>query len=137
MSKLIPESLNELYNFERNKGDIYKNLNIGKRQLIINWLENELELKYYTIKNNLTIDVNENIDLRHKNLIELPEFIQFNEVFGGFWSEYNNLISLRGCPKIVHGNFECQHNKLESLEGCPEKVYSFFYCYVVQYLSIK
>ena len=98
-------------------------LGIGRKALIEKWLD-EMGIKNYTI-NDLTIDVNGYVHLYNKNLIKFPEYIQFNEVNGSF----NNLISLRGCPKIVNYNFYCYSNLLESLEGCPENVGNNFSCH--------
>lgn len=41
---------------------------------------------------------------------------------------YNDLTSLKGCPKVVNGAFDCSFNQLTSLEHCPEIVNGSFYC---------
>ncbi|MFW6130870.1 MAG: hypothetical protein ACOC56_06750, partial [Atribacterota bacterium] len=83
------------------------------------WLDKH-QITNYTINDDLTVDVDENVDLSHRNLTEMP--IQFNKVNGTFYCTYNQLTSLVGAPKKVFGYFYCSNNKLTSLEGAPEKV---------------
>lgn len=128
---------NESQNFERSKDPI-KNLGIGKKVLIENWLK-EYDLSDCVINEDLTIDLPEaadtNLYLAKKDLTELPEFIQFRNVYGGFNIAENQLTSLRGCPikvlesKNYKGNFKCFHNKLENLEFAPKRVDGAFICY--------
>lgn len=100
------------------------------------WL-NGMNIVDYTINNDLTVDVDGDVWLDNKNLIEIP--LQFNIVTGVFYCSINYLTSLKGCPnecwsflckenqisnlkyapKIVKRAFICSHNKLISLEGCP------------------
>ena len=54
---LVPESLNEVFSFERSSSDPLKNLSIGKRAQIIKWLDS-FDIKNYNINDDLTIDVN-------------------------------------------------------------------------------
>jgi len=94
----------------------------------------------YTINYDGSIDVDGDVDLRgsgfwkvfnsrsfmnkvnHWTLDELP--LKFNKVNGKFDCRYNNLRTLKGCPKEVD-NFFISDNKLESLEGCPKEVERF------------
>lgn len=46
---------------------------------------------------------------------------------GDFSCAYNDLLSLKGVPKIVDGNFECQSNLLRSLRYAPKVVGGYFY----------
>ena len=114
-------------NFKQHNNPL-DSLDVGKRQLIKNWLD-EMEVTNYTINDDFAIDVDGYVNLRNRNLVEFPEYIQFNEVAGFFDCSYNKLISLRGCPKIVHASFYCDHNNLDSLEGCPKTVKGDIYCY--------
>ena len=89
------------------------------------WLD-KMEIEDYTINEDLTVDVDGNVDLVKKGLTELP--IQFGKVTGDFDCYSNNLESLKGSPKVVEGGFDCSHNQLTTLEGCPEIVEGWFYC---------
>jgi hypothetical protein len=96
---------------------------------IINiWLQS-YKIKNYAINDDLTISVNNNVDISFKNLEEFPSYIQFYEIKGTFDCSENKLISLRGCPIIVTGNFYCYNNKLTSLASCPEIVEGKFFCH--------
>ena len=103
-------------------------LGIGQRYLIEKWLE-EMHIKYYTINDDLTINVFSSLYLADKNLTEIPEYIQFNQVKFHFNCQNNKLTSLRGCPNMVRKNFYCDSNLLTSLEGCPKYVGGFFQCF--------
>ena len=79
-------------------------------------------IENYTINNDMTIDVDGNLNLEEKleNLDELP--IRFNEINGNFYCGNNNLKSLKGSPRIVNGDFDCSNNKLVTLYGAPENI---------------
>ena len=99
-----------------------------RREMIEDWL-NEYNIKNYTINDDFTIDVDGDVNLVRKNLMEFPEYIQFGVVKGTFNCSGNRLTSLRGCPREVRlGNFLCNHNQLTSLEGVPKKVEKIFDC---------
>ena len=111
----------------------------------------EMRIKNYTINDKGEIDVNGDVNLRNKDLKELP--YKFGKVSGSF-DLFNNkdLISLKNCPNRVDGEFfSCKNcsilktlegcpkevkgdlicnwcDKLISLEGCPKKVGKDFYC---------
>jgi len=125
MKKLVSESLNELYKFEK-KGNALDSLNIGKKSLIISWLD-KMNVTDYIINDDLTIDCKFSLFFRI-DLVKFPEYIQFNFMHQSFWCNDCNLVTLRGCPRIVKGNFDCSDNFLDSLEGCPEEVDGHFYC---------
>ena len=80
------------------------------------------EYKFTISKYNkdFSIDVEGPVDMRYKGLKEIP--IQFNIVDGNFVCHYNQLTSLKGCPKYVNGSFDCSYNELTSLKGCPRIV---------------
>ena len=115
--KLVSESLNELYKFEK-KSDSLVSLGVGKKMLITKWLD-EMGVKNYIINDDYTIDVNGNVNLFGKGLVKFPDYIQFNEIYGWFACQGNQLISLKGCPKIVSNTFTCRNNNLESLKYSP------------------
>jgi hypothetical protein len=68
------------------------------------WLD-EMEIENYIINDDLTVDVNDDVNLVNKNLSYIP--IKFGVINGGFYCSKNNLISLVGSPNIVKGNFYC------------------------------
>ena len=80
----------------------------------------------YTINDDMSIDVDGNVNLCSKKLKKLP--LKFNYVSGNFLCSDNQLISLKGSPKEVGGNFDCSNNKLTSLEGAPLKVVFGSFC---------
>ena len=138
------EILEESINFERGK-DPKISMNIGRKPLIRKWLD-EMGLKECIINDDLTIDYPDHdpndirisehmVNLKRKNLSNLPDYIQFNEVYGGFDISENHLTSLRGCPKVVKetkfykGSFKCQNNELKSLEYTPTMVDGVYVCH--------
>lgn len=93
----------------------------------------EYDIKYYSINDDYTIDVDGNVDIGHKHIRGvLP--IKFNRVEGHFNCEENNLTSLLGCPNYVGGAFNCCNNDLKTLEHSPNYVGEDFYC-VGNYIS--
>ena len=70
-ARYIYESLNEM-NFERRK-DPFGALGIGQEQLIKDWLD-EMGVDDYTINDDYTIDVNENINISRRNLKKFPDY---------------------------------------------------------------
>ena len=91
-------------------------------------------IKNYTINQDGSIDVDRNVYLNAKKLIELP--LKFGKVGGDFYCYNNQLTSLEGSPREVGGDFHCSNNQLESLEGSPEKVGGSFLCYNNQLTSL-
>src|SRR5271157_4661349 len=130
--KLVKESLNELLGFEHTD-DVNKNLHLGKRAIIENWLKKVLvyenESTQCLINNDLTIDTYTNIHIiNNPEFTEFPDYIQFKNSFGSFSIYNNNLTTLRGCPEIVDGSFYCDKNNLSSLKYCPKVVRNMFEC---------
>lgn len=83
------------------------------------WLEAN-NIRDYTIKPNMTVDVEGNVQLK-RGLEEIP--VQFDIVTGYFVCNATKLTSLKGCPSVVRGTFYCQENLfLTSLEGGPRHV---------------
>ncbi len=94
----------------------------------------EYNIKNYTINDDMSISVNGNVNLTHRNIKYLP--IKFKEVGGNFWCSYNHLTSLKYCPEKVSGDFSCNNNQLTSLKYCPETV-GGFYCSGNQLTSLE
>lgn len=110
---------------------IFKSLsNFSKKELIekseiISWLD-KMEVKNFTINDDMIVDVKGDVILSKKELLYIP--IKFGIVYGDFLIESNFLKNLIGCPKKVMGVFSCNRNRLISLEGCPDFVGKDFYC---------
>jgi hypothetical protein len=124
-AKSVHENLNEM-NFQKKMDNPLSAMGIGRRQLVKNWLD-EMGVKHYTINDDFTIDA-DSVYLEDRNLIEFPNFIQFNKINKYFNCNDNKLTSLRGCPTSVGASFHCSYNQLISLKGCPKKVGLYFYC---------
>ena len=93
------------------------------------------EISNYAINDDLSIDVNGDVNLRGQYLVAIP--IRFNYVSGDFWCNRNKLTSLKGAPKLVGGDFWCSWNKLESLEGAPREVGGSMWCSDLGLTSLK
>ena len=104
--------------------------------MVEEWLK-KYNIGNYTINRDLTIDVDGDVNLFKKDLIEIPDYIQFGVIRGNFDCSSNHLSSLRGCPREVGGYFDCSNNKLTSLEGSPREVGGFFDCYNNQLTTLK
>jgi hypothetical protein len=125
MTKLVCESLDKVMSFERSSNPL-KNLNIGHKARIEQWLEKMGVVNYYLTKD-FKINVIGSVHLYDNNLIELPSYIQFNQTCS-FYIDSNELTTLRGCPSYVEGNFDCSYNNLISLDFCPDEVTGDFDC---------
>jgi len=84
-------------------------------------------IKNYTINNDLSIDVNGNVDLSSRNLEYLP--LRFNYVSSYFSCYDNELKTLEGCPQKIGSFFSCGINELKTLKGSPQTVGRGFYCF--------
>ena len=93
------------------------------------------KIESYTINEDLSIDVNEDVKLQTSNLTSLP--IKFRFVSGTFNCSNNQLISLEGAPLEVGGSFSCSGNQLTSLKGAPREVGGNFYCSDNELTSLK
>jgi hypothetical protein len=103
-------------------------LNTNERQVLKTeaqikaWLD-EMEITDYTINPDLTVDVNGNVYLWHKNLVYIP--IQFGQVSGHFYCNDNQLKSLEGSPTQMTKSFDCSKNQLQSLAYGPKTTQGF------------
>jgi len=117
------KDLNDKYEYQIINGKIA----IGLPEYLNIFKEIEkLGIENYTFNDDLTIDVNGNVDLYDKYLSKIP--IKFRNVSGFFDCSYNNLTSLEGCPKTIGDYFDCDNNMLTSLVGGPETVVDYFDC---------
>lgn len=86
----------------------------------------KFEIENYTINDDMSIDVDGDVNLSQQDLTELP--LNFNIVSGDFCCSINQLTSLVGCPKEVVGDFQCSYNRLTTLLYCPKEVSGVFDC---------
>lgn len=92
---------------------------------VAQWLDSH-DIDAYTIRDDLTVDVSESVDLEHCNLTRLP--VRFGKVRGTFNVCNNELTTLEGSPREVMGNFFASHNQLADLKGAPAYVRQTFDC---------
>jgi len=85
-------------------------------------------IENYTINDDGSIDVENDVNLSQLTFTELP--LKFGRVTGNFYCyDCANLNSLEGAPTSVGGSFICYDcPKLTSLEGAPTSIGSAFYC---------
>ena len=96
------------------------------------WL-NENHISKYTIYDDLTVDVDENVFIRSPYFMTAQESstalpVRFGRINGSFDISSCNLSSLIGCPKEVEDYFSAQDNMLTSLEGAPREIGGTFNC---------
>jgi len=135
--KLVREHINEKFTEE---SDPIEDMGIGIKAKIKKWCK-EMWIDFYYINDNLTIDVTDSVDLNmadmypdrghHKGFHgdELPDYIQFNAVYGDFECQSSGLKTLRGVPYYVKGNFYTSSNRLTSFKYAPKQIDGDFYCY--------
>ena len=80
----------------------------------------------YTINDDGSVDVDEDVDLYGFRITELP--LKFGKVSGDFLCHNNKLTSLSGSPREVGGYFICSDNQLESLSGISKYISFGIYC---------
>ena len=91
-------------NFKRT-GDSLEDMSLGMKARISQWLDMK-DIEGYRIKEDFTIDVAKDVNLVGQELDELPEFINFNKIWGGFYAGGNPWQSLKGFPKIIYGDLQ-------------------------------
>ncbi len=101
---------------------------------IESWLK-KIGINNYSINDDLTVDVDGNVDLIGREINSMP--VQFGKVYGDFNVDKNKLTSLKGCPEIVMGSFCCSLNNLTSLDYCPKRIGESFTCYKNQLTSLS
>ena len=91
----------EYIEFERTH-DPYHDLDLGQRSKIEKWLaEMKVHIDEYRINEDQSIDILNDIDLTNRGLEELPKFVKFNKIYGGFYAGGNNWQSLKGFPNEI------------------------------------
>lgn len=102
---------------------IEKDLLIAKKTSIEEYLYT-IRIKQYVIHDDLTIDINETVNLSNHNLKVLP--FRFGLIDGDFICNNNLLKNLKNSPQMVKGTFSCEYNLLTSLKGAPKEVGQHF-----------
>ena len=97
--------------------------------------EINVDLNNVIINPDNSIDVNQDVDLSHLELEEIP--MKFNIIKGNFACSHNQLTSLKGCPKVVFGSFKCNNNYLTDLVLGPEIVTGFYNCDLNELISLN
>ena len=93
----------------------------------IDLLCKEYNIVNYSINDDLSIDVQGDVNLNNLKLKSLP--LRFSRVSGYFSCHSNLLTTLEGCPREVGEHFSCYSNRLTTLEGGPREVGGHFYCH--------
>jgi hypothetical protein len=125
MKRIVYESLLE---FQRGL-DPFDALDLGRLKQIEFWLSSyHIYKANYKINSDWTIDIKRNfIIIPDQSISEIPDYIKFNECQGDFIIRDNRLLSMSGCPKIVHGDFAVNGNKLTNLFGSPTQVDGYYF----------
>ena len=101
----------------------------------IHHLCKKYNIQNYTINNDMSVDVEDNVNLNDDKLTEIP--FNFNKVNGYFDCSFNNLKTLKGCPKKVNSDFDCSHNDLIDLNYCPSMIEGSMDCSNNKIQSLK
>ena len=106
-----------------------------KRKAICDWIvrNNEYDSEF-VINDDFTINID---GFHYIGKGNFPSFIQFNECNKWFVCDSCKMISLRGCPRIVHGYFRASDNNLKDLVGGPKEVTLSYYCNNCHLKSLK
>lgn len=114
--------MKELKDYILTENNFFKNLGIGKRQLIEKWIElYKRHIPHAIINDDLTIDASY-VSLSKYPDEELPEYIQFNTVENFYINNSLKLKTLKGCPQKCTGAFNCSGcPNLISLKGAPKE----------------
>lgn len=86
------------------------------KEKIKDWLM-LMEIEGYTINEDLTVDVNRDVNISNKNLTEIP--IKFNVINGNFDCSKNMLSTMKNFPCKINGSLYANQNLLENCKGCP------------------
>ncbi|MCW3498693.1 leucine-rich repeat domain-containing protein [Burkholderia cenocepacia] len=94
--------------FEQRKIDAFmKNIGMTKDDYTVN-------------KDDMSVNVSISVDLSERGLKLIP--IKFRFVDGDFDCSFNELKSLKNCPKKIAGSFNCSVNQITSLEFGPAEI---------------
>lgn len=74
-------------------------------------------IRNYTINDDFSIDVNDNVFMANERIESFP--VKFNIIHGGFYCNDNNLETFKNFPKRITGDFDCTHNNFKDLNNFP------------------
>jgi hypothetical protein len=97
---------------------------LNTKDKIENWLYLH-KIKNFIIQDDLTVNVNGDVNLKDCHLSILP--IQFGIVLGSFNISDNYLKTLKGSPIEVGEDFSFDSNKIKSFKYAPQKVGKLIY----------
>lgn len=83
----------------------------------------------FFINDDMTIDVNCDVNISKRSLSKLPDNIRFGSVKGSFDVSNNLFTDMSGFPSFIGGNFFIYGNNLTTLKGCPDRVCGKFFCH--------
>ena len=86
---------------------------------IKNWLD-EYKILNYTINEDLSVDVKDDVRLDNRQLNYIP--VKFNKIDGGFFCSYNQLTSTEFIPNYILKSFDISNNKFEKLNTFPKQI---------------
>lgn len=104
----------------------------------VKYKEGEFGYWWTIIKGNSDIegkDYKGDIEFHYEDITSLKGCPK--KVSGSFDCASNRLTSLKGCPKEIKGDFDCSHNHLTTLDGGPKKVGGYFWCLFNDLKSLK
>lgn len=92
---------------------------LNNQEKVAAWLD-EMNIKNYTITEELIVHVNDSVDLSERGLTQFP--VQFGHIKGDFNCYSNEISSLKGSPFIIDGSGYFSCNYLNNLHYLPTKV---------------
>ena len=104
------------------KYKLFESVNVAE----IDSLCEKYGIEDYIINSDGTIDVNNKVDLRERDLTKIP--LKFRNVRGDFYCINNSLTSLVNSPKEVIGNFSFGNNRVSSFKDVPD-IKGYLGCY--------
>ena len=103
-----------------------QNLKVENAQDVEEILQ-KLNIKDYTINNDLSVDVDNDVELDGRILTKIP--IKFNKVEGDFSCHSCKLITLENSPVSVGRDYNCGYNLITSYQHAPREVGNRFWGY--------
>jgi len=98
------------------------NFEVDTKEDIENYCDSNF-ITSITINDDLSVDVDGDVDLSDMVLYKLP--FQFGDVSGNFKINNNYLTDLEGCPKSIGGYFEAMNNEINTLKYFPEDIVDY------------
>jgi len=96
--------------------DPYRAIGVGEISLIEKWLQTySINKDDYKINDDFSIDVYGDVNLINKKLEQLPVYIKFNKINGGFYAGGNRWKSLKGFPSEVNGDLQIESPSTNTL----------------------